>query len=319
MSELYRFNSTDEDNLLAARLLLTKLTASRTIRPAQLVTVAKLQHVLSVLPRVTTGVTASVSACCPRHKFGDIETFHWWNFGIEDGRLRISSGGHFYDPQTGGDTFTTMTWDAVPGVPSEQDDYRESLWMVPDVRSYAEGVESIDFTAEEYQIEILDNGNPLLEADEDDEEDSSRDQSDLAPQPEEALDGEEKLAAIQEMLFSLADEPNNPIELYRRDGMMEALEKEWHMALLIFQEMGWQPARALESYAHPLTFIKLDEGKAMQQAGQSLFTLIREEPFVGLSVQMDIQLLYHLTEFVGGGAFIVGRPGSYELAKTNDF
>lgn len=55
-----------------------------------------------------------------------------------------------------------MTWDAVPGVQSEQDDYRESLWMVPDVRSYEEGVESIDFTAEEYHIEILDNGNPLL-------------------------------------------------------------------------------------------------------------------------------------------------------------
>jgi tetratricopeptide (TPR) repeat protein len=163
MSELYRLNSTDEDNLLAAGLLLRKLTASRTIRPAQLVTVAKLQYVLSMLPRVTNGVIASVSVCCPRHKFGDIETYHWWNFGIEDGRLRISSGGHFHDPQTGGDTFTTMTWYAVPGAPSEQEDYRESLRMVPDVRSYAEGVESIDFTAEEYHIEILDNSNPLLE------------------------------------------------------------------------------------------------------------------------------------------------------------
>jgi hypothetical protein len=55
----------------------------------------------------------------------------------------------------------------------------------------------------------------------------------------------------------------------------------------------------------------------MERAGQSLFALIRDEPFVAVSVQMNTGLLYQFTEFVGGGAFIVGRPGSYELAKSN--
>jgi hypothetical protein len=41
--------------------------------------------------------------------------------------------------------------------------------------------------------------------------------------------------------------------------------------------------------------------------------------FVSTSVQMDLGLFYQLTEFVGGGAFIVGRPGAYENAKANDF
>jgi hypothetical protein len=77
-----------------------------------MVTVAKLQPVLSILPRVTQNVTAFASACCPRDTFADIETFHWWDFSSEDSRLRTSSGGHFYDPRTGGDTFATVIWEA---------------------------------------------------------------------------------------------------------------------------------------------------------------------------------------------------------------
>ncbi len=55
----------------------------------------------------------------------------------------------------------------------------------------------------------------------------------------------------------------------------------------------------------------------MQRAGGYLFALIDDEPFVSTSVQMDLGLFYRLTEFVGGGAFIVGRPGSYEQAKVS--
>ena len=114
------------------------------------------------------------------------------------------------------------------------------------------------------------------------------------------------------------NEPSTPIELYRRDEMIEAALKDWHMALLIFQEMGWRPSRPLEeAYFHPLTFITHQEGEAMQRAGRSLFALIDDEPFVSTSVQMDLGLFYRLTEFVGGGAFIVGRPGSDEQAKVS--
>jgi hypothetical protein len=143
--------------------------SSGKIRPAQMVTLSKLQHVLTILPRVAANVTASVSVCCPRHKFENIETYHWWDFGIENGRLFITSGGHFHHPNTGGDTFTTMDWAAVPEELPELSDYRESLWMVPDVQSYSEGVESIDCSSDGYSIEIIDSDNTLLEEELDEE------------------------------------------------------------------------------------------------------------------------------------------------------
>jgi len=140
--------------------------------------------------------------------------------------------------------------------------------------------------------------------------------SELKPEPEEEWEDEDE------------DEPDDPdedvsesdpIELYRREEMVEADQKDWHMALLIFQEMGWLPVRPLETYDHPLMFVTDDEGKSMQRAGRSLFAVIQDEPFVSASVQMDLGLFHNLTEFVGGGAFIVGRPGSYEDARQNDF
>jgi hypothetical protein len=169
MSERYKIQLRDAELLSSASVLLRKIAESGTIRPAQMITVAKLQHILAVLPHVTQNVTASASVCCPRHTFADIETFHWWDFGSEDGRLRISSGGHFHDPRTGGDTFATVIWEAIPEEPIELNDYRESLWMVPDVQSYSDGVESIDLAAGGYTVEILDDDNPLLEENQDKE------------------------------------------------------------------------------------------------------------------------------------------------------
>lgn len=171
MSNRYQFIPRDAELLWSANVLLRKVIASGQIRPAQMVSLAKLQHVISILPLATESVTASVSVSCPRHKFEEIVTYHWWDFGIENGRLCITSGGHFYDPKSGGDTFTTMDWTAVPDEPAELSDYRDQLWMVPDIRSFSEGVESIDLSAEGYSVTVLDYDNPLLdEQDEDDEE-----------------------------------------------------------------------------------------------------------------------------------------------------
>jgi tetratricopeptide (TPR) repeat protein len=112
-----------------------------------------------------------VSVCCPRHQFDEIETFHWWDFEVEEDRLCISSGGRFYQPSSGGDTFTTMVWRAIPKEPTELDDYRDGLRMVPDVRSYPDGVDSIDLAEGGYTVEILDEDNPLLEEQRDEEVD----------------------------------------------------------------------------------------------------------------------------------------------------
>jgi hypothetical protein len=111
----------------------------------------------------------------------------------------------------------------------------------------------------------------------------------------------------------------NDVELYNREGMLEVKRQDWHMALLIFREMGWKSERPVEAYANPFLFVQNDEGAEMQSAGRNLFTLIEQEPAVGVTVQMDLGLFCRLTEFVGGGAFIVGRPGSFANAKEADF
>lgn len=322
MPERYTLNTRDCWLLQAATVLLKMVAAAETLRPAELVSVAKLQHVLSVLPRVTPDLKVTVQVTGPRNRFGEIRTWHYWEVAVEGERLSISSGGHFFRPSTGGDSFTTMTWAAIPEEAPEMNDYQGSLWMVPGVLSFPDGVARIDFASGRYKIEVTDEDNQLLEDDEDTDEDTDRGESEATPEPdEEANDEEEEAAdgddepAVQQTLFS----PSSSIELYRRDEMIEVAQNDWHMALLIFQEMGWQPARPLEAHARPLTFIKQDEGEAMQRAGRSLLALIRNEPFVSTSVQMDLGLFYQLTEFVGGGAFIVGGPGSYEDAKANDF
>ncbi len=332
MTQRYILDDQDRDLLRAATALLKKVAAAELLRPAELVSIAKLQHVLAALPRVTPDIEVSVQVIGPRSNFGEIETWHYWEVAVEGERLSISSGGHFYRPSTGGDSFTTMTWEAIPEENSELDDYRESLWMVPDVQSFPVGVVGIDFACGGYKIEVTDEDNPLLEVAEDDENGEDA-EPDLEPEEkgaakvEEAADDEDE-PVIQQRLFSPEIERSNPIELYRRDQMIEIAEKDWHTALLIFREMGWEPARPLEAYAHPLTFIKHNEGEAMQRAGrsllvrvqdESLLSLMRNEPVASPPVQMDLELFYRLTEFVGGGAFIVGQPGSYEDARTNDF
>jgi hypothetical protein len=98
----------------------------------------------------------SLSVIGPRHNFGEIETWHYWDIGIESKEISISSGGHYYDPRTGGDSFITMQWRAVPEEPAELDDYREHLGIVPDVQSFPDAARDIDFDSGEYKIEIND-------------------------------------------------------------------------------------------------------------------------------------------------------------------
>jgi hypothetical protein len=135
-------------------------------------------------------VTASVSVCSPKRKFGEIETFHWWEFGAEGEVLKITSGGWYCHPQTGSDSFTSMIWGAAPVPQPEFSDFSASLSMVPDLRSFPEGVESIDFTVGEYEIEILDNDNPLLDED-GDEKDGNQDDVE-GSEEEEVVDGDQE-------------------------------------------------------------------------------------------------------------------------------
>jgi hypothetical protein len=84
-----------------------------------------------------------------------------------------------------------MSWTAQPGEPAELDDYRESLWIVPDVRSFLEGVESINLASGGYSIEVTDNDNALLEHDGQAEDDKAGGEADESVRDE---DDPERLA-----------------------------------------------------------------------------------------------------------------------------
>jgi hypothetical protein len=74
VSERYQFDAKDHALLGAAAALLKKVALADTTTPAELVSVAKLQHVLSVLPRVTPDLEVTVQVIGPQSKFGEIET-----------------------------------------------------------------------------------------------------------------------------------------------------------------------------------------------------------------------------------------------------
>jgi len=111
--------------------------------------------------------------------------------------------------------------------------------------------------------------------------------------------------------------PPELIELYRRDELLELHPSDWHMALLIFKEMGWTPERPIEAYIHPLPFVQHREAEAMGHAGQALFSLLNDEPITSTAIQMDLGLFYSISDFVGRGTFIVGRKGDHAKAKQN--
>ena len=185
--EKYELTRKDTVLLAAARSLLLKVIRGAKIRPAEIVSVARLLHAVVRLPRVTEGIHVEVRVCGPRRRFGEIETYHWWEVQLEQGNLRLGSGGHFHRPSTGGDTFTTMSWEISPGCASELADHRGSLGIVPDVCSYEEGVGRVDFGSEGFSVDVTDDGNPLLEemvADEEEGEDTEPNGRDSELDPE---------------------------------------------------------------------------------------------------------------------------------------
>lgn len=152
-AENYCFNGRDRALVASAVALLRKIAAAKSLRPAEVVSVAKLLHLFSRLPAAPNrGMNVTVSVVSPRRQFGDVETYHWWEVGVEGQQLSIGSGGHFYQPSTGGDTFTTMSWTASPGHETDFADYRDDLATVPDVRSFPDAVGRLDLAEIAYKF-----------------------------------------------------------------------------------------------------------------------------------------------------------------------
>lgn len=180
LREKYIFNSVDRKLIAAAKLLLRKAAAWAELPPAQLITIAKLLHMLSRLPHVDPNLDAQISVSSPRKSFGEIKTFHWWDVIAENGILRLTSGGHFYQPSTGGDTFTSMIWEAHPGEETELQDFSENNSIVPDLQTYRDGVASVNFAGQGYSITVTDSDNSALDEMEEYSEEDATETEDVA-------------------------------------------------------------------------------------------------------------------------------------------
>jgi hypothetical protein len=171
MNKTYRLNEKDTEVLAAIGHLLKRLAASESIRPAQLVTIAKVQHVLSRLPRVTEGVCATIEISHRINQEG-CSSSSIWHFFAGDGQLALSCGGSEYTESVGSDSFTTMTWEAQPGEQTDYDGSWDDSWMERECEGYSDSA-SCGNSFEDCEISIDDDDNPFLfeseEADGDDD------------------------------------------------------------------------------------------------------------------------------------------------------
>lgn len=163
------------DKLIVAKavLLLEKIIRAPFIRPAEILSAAKALHVLKRLPRVTEDVCVSVALTSPRRWFGvhdKHEIYHWWEVSIDGELISITSGGHFYRQSTGGDSFTSMTWTAEPGVEPDFSDYLPHLQIVDDAQPFQHEVDAIDLADGGYSLQVTDEANSWLDDSDDDEE-----------------------------------------------------------------------------------------------------------------------------------------------------
>lgn len=157
-ADMYLFDPDTDSIVSSTRLLLWKIATSKLVdTPEKIVTVGKLFGLLQRLPKVALDEYLRLDLVGPRRKYGDHEIYHFWSIEAdEDGNLTISSGGHFYRPQTGGDTFTTMIWDASPGCRPELRDYLWNLAIVDDADTFENEVKAMDLDSGGYELSVED-------------------------------------------------------------------------------------------------------------------------------------------------------------------
>ncbi len=106
MQDKYSFLPQHLFTVVSARKLLNKIAESSLATPAKMVSISKLIHVFSMLPKTTDNVYVTLDLIGPRRWFGEHEIYHAWQIQVEPDCISISVGGHFYRQSTGGGTQT---------------------------------------------------------------------------------------------------------------------------------------------------------------------------------------------------------------------
>lgn len=198
--ETYLLPGRDRSLVAAAIDLLEKIARASLTCPAELVSVAKALHLLKRLPQVSDAeVTLSIQLKGPSRRFGEHEISHFWNVETNSPLIQIYSGGYFYRPSTGGDSFTSFRWNALPGEEPEYSNYLDQLQIVDDARPFHLEVAAIDLNESGFALEVEDEGNPFLE-----EMTANEDSNDSKGSPENDVD--DSATEAEKALAGLADE-----------------------------------------------------------------------------------------------------------------
>jgi len=175
---LYELYGVDLTVVKAAIELLEKILCAPFITPAKITSVSKVLYVLKRLPERSSEIQVEISLTGPRQWFHTQEepheVYHWWTVEVEsNGLISICSAGHFYRRSTGGDTFISMQWSALPGYEADYKDFLPHLSLVDDARPFDLEVTLLDLSKPGYSISVEDEDNPLLEEEEEEEEEAS--------------------------------------------------------------------------------------------------------------------------------------------------
>jgi hypothetical protein len=143
--------------------LLEKLHGERGTPKKEAAHVVELRQAFLRLPQPTHAIDVTLEVGSPKRRHGEIVTTCYWSVSMQPDLIEIGSGGAFYRPSTGHDSFTTMRWSMMPGRRSEFEDHRDVNKIVPGLKSFPDSVGDIDFTQGGYRLYVTTADTPSVD------------------------------------------------------------------------------------------------------------------------------------------------------------
>lgn len=161
--DLYVLEDLDRAVVGIAKQFLAKVIVSPLINESERKILYSIGERFDRLPEVSQPFDAELSVVGPRRRFEDREIYHHWTIQVLDDEISFRSGGHFYRPSTGGDSFSSFSWVLVPGYQSECWDYSDSLSLVDDAKPIGTAINDLDLTEPGFEVEVTVDGEPVAD------------------------------------------------------------------------------------------------------------------------------------------------------------
>lgn len=159
------YGLTERDRIVVATAsqLIQKILHAPFTAPAEMVSLAKLLHVLRKMPWLSTVMSVSVRLTGPTRRFGEHEMCDYWEVRVNGRLVEVSSRSDSADID---DSFTCLQWAAAPYTEPRHADYVDPLTMVCGRQPFDREVADLDLSQSGYILEVVDDGNPLLREEE---------------------------------------------------------------------------------------------------------------------------------------------------------